>query len=221
MNTKLRKDLTDFLNTYFDFSINTEKTCSRYLILDGVIEVVDTKGVFWDDYEVRLVIPKLGYPYVVPEVYEISTKIERDYNFHISKNGNCCLDIHHKLILEKRRGVVIIDFYKKYIYPFFANHQYKIKTNSYAGGEYKHDGDGVVQFYEEEFKLTDYELIIKYLECSLGKLKTNRNRKCPICGSPKHKKCCRKTVEKLKCFGKEILKLDLDIFKKKLNGVQI
>ncbi|WP_417372097.1 hypothetical protein [Gelidibacter japonicus] len=216
MNTRLNKDLTDFLNTYFNFIINADKSNDGYLVLDGVINVIDTNGDFWNDYEVRIVIPELGYPHVVPEVYESSTKIERDDDFHISKKGKCCLDIHHKLMLEKRRGITLISFYKKYVYPFFANHQYKIKTESYAGEEYKHDADGVVQFYKEEFNLTDCELIVKYINCSLGVFKTERNKQCPICGGPKYKKCCRITVEKLKPFGKEILKLDLEIFKAKL-----
>lgn len=219
MNTRLKKDLNDFLNTYYNFSISTDKTKDNYLVLNGAINVVDTNGDFWNDYEVRIVIPKLGYPHVVPKVYECSTKIERDDDFHISKKGECCLDIHHKLILEKKRGITLISFYKKYIYPFFSNHQYKIKTKSYAGEEYEHDADGVVQFYNEEFNLTDNELIIKYIECSLGMLKTERNKQCPICGSPKYKKCCRITVDKLKSFGKEILKLDLEIFKSKVSRI--
>ncbi len=219
MKNQLKKDLNNFLDTYYNFSVNKDKTDDSYLVLDGVIEIIDTNGDFWNDYDVRIVFPKLGYPYVVPEVYECSTKIERDDDFHISKRGKCCLDIHHKLMLEKRRGVTLISFYKKYIYPFFANHQYKIKTESYAGEEYKHDVDGVIQFYDEEFNLTDYELIIKHIECSLGILITERNKQCPICGSPKYKKCCRTTVEKLKPFGKEILKLDLEIFKAKLAGI--
>jgi hypothetical protein len=216
MSARLKKDLSDFLNTYFNFNINTDKTNSNYLVLDGVIDIVDTNGNFWNDYKVRMAVPKTGYPNTIPEVFEISSKIERDIDFHISKKGKCCLDIHHKLMLEKRRGITLISFYKKYIYPFFANHQYKVKTESYAGEEYEHDADGVIQFYREEFNLTDYELIIKYIECSLGILKTERNKQCPICGGLKYKKCCRITVEKLKSYGKEILKLDLEVFKNKI-----
>jgi hypothetical protein len=216
MKNQLKKDLNSFLDKYFKFSVNIDKTGDSLLVLDGVIEVVDTNGDFWNDYEVRIVVPKLGYPNVVPKIYETSAKIVRHDDFHISKEGKCCLDIHHKLMLEKRRGITLISFYKKYIYPFFANHQYKIKTESYAGEEYKHDVDGVIQFYNEEFSLTDYELIIKHIECSLGILKAGRNKQCPICGNPKYKKCCRTTVEKLKSFGKEILRMDLAIFKDKI-----
>lgn len=219
MNAQLRKDLNDFLNTYFNFSINTDKTNDNYIVLDGVIDVVDTNDDFWNNYNIRVIVPKSGYPHIIPIVYETSSKIKRDKDFHISEKGECCLDIHHKLILEKRRGISLVSFYKKYIYPFFSNHQYKIKINSYAGEEYKHDADGIVQFYKEEFNLTDYEIIIKCIEASLGILKTERNKQCPICGSPKYKKCCHQTVEKLKLYGNEILKLDLEIFKDRFSTV--
>lgn len=212
MNTRLKKDSTEFLGTYYSFNINTNKTTDSYLIIDGVIDIVDTKNVFWNSYDVRIAIPKLSYPNVMLKVYEISTKIERDKDFHISEEGECCLDIYHRLKLEARRGITLVEFYKKYIYPFFANHQFKLKTEAYAGEEYEHDVDGVVQFYKEEFNLVDYELIIKYIECSLGIINAERNKQCPICGSPKYKKCCLQTIEKLKAFGKEILKLDLEIF---------
>lgn len=215
MKNQLIKDLNNFLGTYYNFSVNIDKTNDSFLVLDGVIDIIDTNGDFWNDYDVRLVVPKLGYPHVVPTVYENSFKIERDKDFHISDKGECCLDIHHRLMLEKRKGITLTNFYKKFIYPFFANHQYKIKTKSYAGEEYEHDADGVVQFYKEEFNLTDYELIIKLIECSLGILKTERNKQCPVCGGSKYKKCCRLTVEKLKLFGNKILKLDLEIFKNK------
>ncbi|WP_430928926.1 hypothetical protein [Polaribacter marinivivus] len=217
MNYRLRKDLNDFLDTYFKFVINEKYTNQDYLVLDGNVDVIDTKGNFWNDYFIRLLIPISNYPSVIPSVYEISEEIEREDDFHISKKGECCLDIHHKLILEKRRGINLIAFYKKYIYPFFANHQYKIKTNMYANGEYKHDVEGVVQFYNDEYNLSNSESIVKYIELALGVRKADRNKECIICGGRKYKNCCFLTVEKLKSFGSRILKTDLEIFKNKQN----
>jgi ubiquitin-protein ligase len=193
MNSCLKKDVEGFLETYFNFSINAEMETQNCLVLDGVIDVIDMEGVFWQNYEVRILFPKLNYPNVIPEVYEISSKIDRAIKFHIDTNGKCCLDIYHKLVLEQRRGINIIEFYKKFVYPFFANHQFKIKTDSYAAGEYKHDIAGVVQYYKDEFDLTDF-IIIK-----------------------KHKKCCFMTVEKLKSYGNKLLIMDLKIFNEKLS----
>ncbi|WP_405565726.1 hypothetical protein [Polaribacter sp. Asnod6-C07] len=182
------------------------------LVIDGVIDIIDTEGDFWQNYKIRMFLPKLNYPHILPEVFEISSKIDRDIKYHIDTNGKCCLDIYHRLALAQRRGINIIDFYKKFVYPFFANHQFKIETDSYANGEYDHDIAGVIQYYKEEFQLTDFKTIIKYLECSLGVLKAERNRECPICGKPKYKKCCAMKVEKLKSYGNKLLITDLKIF---------
>lgn len=216
MNSCLKKDVGDFLERYFSFNINADKTTCDNLVLDGVVDIIDTNDDFWNNYEVRIVIPKSNYPNIIPKVYEVSNKIDRDIDFHVSKKGKCCLDIHHKLILEARKGITLISFYQKYIYPFFANHQFKVKTDTYAGEEYEHDIDGIIQYYKEEFKLTDFNLIVKHIECTLGILKAERNKQCPICGKPKYKKCCSPIVEKLKRYGKELLKVDLEIFKNKL-----
>jgi hypothetical protein len=219
MNYCLKKDVENFLETYFNFSINIEMETENCLVLDGVIEIIDKKGVFWQDYKIRMLLSKLNYPNIIPEVFEISSKIDRDIKFHIDTNGKCCLDIYHRLVLVQRRGITIIDFYKRFVYPFFANHQFKIETDSYANGEYDHDIAGVIQYYKEEFELTDFTIIIKHLECSLGILKAERNRECPICGKPKYKKCCAMKVEKLKSYGNKLLKLDLKIFKEKLSSI--
>ncbi|MFD2529158.1 hypothetical protein [Polaribacter marinaquae] len=219
MNYCLKKDTEDFLEKYFNFSINTEMEIQNCLVLDGVIDIIDKEGVFWQNYNIRILLSKLNYPNVIPEVFELSSKIDRDIKFHIDTNGKCCLDIYHRLALVQRRGINIIDFYKRFVYPFFANHQFKIKTDSYANGEYDHDIAGVIQYYKEEFELTDFTIIIKYLECSLGILKAERNRECPICGKPKYKKCCAMKVEKLKSYGNKLLKLDLKIFKENLSTI--
>lgn len=216
MNRTLKNDLSVFLDTYYSFSIIEKKSNSNVLVLEGTINIIDVNSQLWDNYHIAIHIPKNNYPYIIPDVYETSSKIERLYDFHISKNGKCCLDIMHKLILEKRRGISIVDFYKKYIYPFFANHQYKLKTKLYAGGEYKHDVDGIFQYYKEEYNLHDPLQILTYLKHALGKIKAERNKKCPICGGLKYKKCCLPIVDKLKLYGSMQLKIDFKVFKEKL-----
>lgn len=216
MNRTLKNDLTYFLDTYYSFSINEEKSSNNYLVLQGKISIIDKNSQLWDNYHIRIHISKNNYPYIIPDVYETSTKIERSYDFHISKEGKCCLDIMHKLILEKRRGITLVDFYKKYIYPFFANHQYKLKTKLYAGSEYKHDIDGIFQYYKEEYNLQDPLQILTYLKHALGEIKAERNKKCPICGGLKYKKCCMHIVDKLSLYGNKQLKIDHYVFKEKL-----
>lgn len=216
MNNELKKDLKLFLGSYLKFEVNDNETNDNKLVLQGVIDIIDDNLQFWDNYNVKIIVPTIGFPHVIPLVVETSKKIARDIDFHISNNGLCCLDIPHKLEIEKSRGISLVDYYQNYIYPFFANHQYKLKTKKYAGGEYDHFHKGVEQFYKEEHNLTDTYGIIEYLKYALEYKKAERNKKCPLCGKPKYKNCCRLLIYKIKRYGKRQLKIDLSFFENKL-----
>lgn len=209
--TILDKHITQFLELYHSFHlVNSNKAHIR--TLRGIITVVDENSQLWADYDVRIEISS-AYPYTIPSVYEESKLIERDWDFHISKKGKCCLDINHSMLLKRRSGIKLTDFYQNVIYPFFANHQYRVDDGSYANGEYKHFEKGIIQYYNEELDLTGRDYILKLLESAILNTKYERNAICSICGSPKFKKCCLPKINKLKLFGKDQLKIDFEIFK--------
>ncbi len=215
MNSRLKRDLKDFLNSYYKFErIKLDKI--NEFVMAGTIDVVDEVGDFWKSYNVAIMFDEENYPNVIPKVLELSSNIERDWDYHISKTGACCLDIPHKLIIMKRRGITLKEFYKEVIYPFFANHQYKMTKGVYANGEYEHHEKGIIQFYNKEFELSNYEVIIMHLKLALGKLKAEPNKECPICGKPKYKKCCKPTTNRLTIYGQKQLASDLKMFENQL-----
>lgn len=211
MNVRLRKDLKSFLDTYYKFELINSKNPNTVTLI-GVIDIADENDGHWESYKIKIVFNENDYPNVVPSVIELSNHINRNWDFHISEKGECCLDIPHMLIKQKRRGIELTNFYKDVIYPFFANHQFMLKEGNYANGEYQHFNDGIAQFYSEEFKFTEPQIIIKHLELALGITKADANKECPICGKPKYKKCCRPKVYKLLIYGNERLRKDLDVF---------
>jgi hypothetical protein len=211
----LSKDIKEFLNIYHKFKSFKPDEFDG-LVLHGEIDIVDEKKEFWSTYKVLILI-KSSYPNTIPSVIEISEIIERDWDFHISKEGICCLDISHDLILKSNAGINITNFYRKVIYPFFANHQYKIKEDEYANGEYKHHEEGVIQYYDSTLGLTNHLFIIKLLKKAIDGKKSEPNKACPICSKTKYKKCCRPIINKLNLYGKERLIRDLSIFEKALN----
>ena len=212
----LKKDIAKFLKVYHKFRNVTleEHDCEA---LYGEIAVVDKKKQFWKNYKVLITINS-SYPHSIPSVYEMSDIIERDWDYHISKEGACCLDITHDLILKRNTGINLIEFYRKVIYPFFANHQYKIAEGHYANGEYEHHGDGIIQYYRTKFGLENSSFIVKLITKALNGGKSGANNKCPICGNPKYKKCCRPLVNKLRLYGKKQLERDLILFNKALEN---
>ena len=213
--TNLNCDIDSFLGKYYSFK-DVHSPKPGYLALEGKISVLDKKGKLWGQFEILILINKVEYPYTIPIVIEKTQIIDRDWDFHISKEGVCCLDIPHKLLKSKKRGITFEEFYRNVIYPFFANYHYKESTGEYANGEYKHHFEGIAQFYQEEFDLENFEDIIALLETSIGGIKHQPNIECPLCGKPKYKKCCRKKVYSLKGYGMQQLKIDLVLFRQQL-----
>lgn len=209
MNRKLSKDIVTFLELYPIFSLLEETEVA--LTLEGKIDIIDIDGNYWDSYEVRIKLPISKYPNIIPEVYETSNKIKRENDWHIAVDGACCLDITHQLILLKNKGIDLISFYQNKIYPFFANHQFKLKTGNYANGDYPHEFDGIKYYYEKELHLTDTDFIIKILKLIISKKLPKKEAVC-ICGQSKFKHCHLSTVTKLILFGQQQLKLDLFFF---------
>ncbi|WP_163517013.1 hypothetical protein [Gelidibacter japonicus] len=209
---ELDKDIISFLNNYFAFK-EVKSPKSGYRALEGKVSVLDRKNKLWGQFEILILINEKNYPYTIPIVIEKTEIIKRDWDFHISKEGECCLDIPHKLLKMKKRGIVLEEFYREVIYPFFANYHYKVATDKYANGEYKHHFKGIAQFYQEEYGLNNYGNIIALLETTVSGIKYQPNKQCPLCGGSKYKKCCRKKVYSLRGYGLDQLKLDLALFK--------
>jgi hypothetical protein len=208
MNSALKKDIHNFLNTYYNFKITVNEKC---VILSGIITVFDINNVPWGNYDIDVFVPTINYPQVTPIVVETTKNIERSWDFHISDEGICCLSIPHKLILAKRSGINLINFYRDFIYPFFANHQFKLKTGKYANGEFAHLEKGILQFYKEELETDNLLFIEKVIKTGLGKLKIGNNDKCTICGDKKFKKCCKPKVLAIEKYGIKQLEKDLNI----------
>lgn len=208
---ELDKDIISFLSNYFAFK-EVKSPKSGYRALEGKVSVLDRKDKLWGQFEILILINEKNYPYTIPIVIEKTEIIKRDWDFHISKEGECCLDIPHKLLKMKKRGIVLEEFYREVIYPFFVNYHYKVATDKYANGEYEHHFKGIAQLYQEEYGLNNYEDIIALLETTVSGIKYQPNKQCPLCGGSKYKKCCRKKVYSLRGYGLDQLKLDLALF---------
>lgn len=212
MNSRLKRDVSEFLDKYYKFSL-VDRNRNGYVVLEGIIDIVDAVGSFWQtSYKIQIAIPHLNYPNTSPAVKEISNHIERHWDFHVSENGICCLAIPHRLILNERGGIVLIKFYQDFIYPFFVNHQHKVITGKYVNGEFEHHEKGVLQFYREELKTDDLKFIKRIIETAIGKIKIGNNENCPICNSGKHKKCCKPKADGILKYGLKRIKEDLKIF---------
>lgn len=190
-----------------------EKGGSKMLL--GVLDICDVRGVHWETFRVKILIPKT-YPRGVPELYELSRIIDRGGDFHVSDNGFCCVDMEHELLVRASREFSLNSFISEYVYPFFTNHLYKKFTGKYASGEYAHDFEGVEMFYKEELNLGNPKIAIHVIKALLSNSLPSRNDDC-ICGlDAKFKNCHESQLKFLRSTGVQRLKMDLEGFKKLL-----
>lgn len=190
---------------------------SKHWIITGDLDICDTEGNYWNTFNISIFVPQ-NYPHCVPIVKENSSIIERNIDWHISQEGFCCVDIEHNLIIMSRKGININSFIRDKVYTFFANQLYKISEKKYAGKEYPHHLDGIIQYYIEDLNLISEEITIRFLERILSKSFVGRNHKCP-CGSEKKIKECHLTsIEAIRSIGKTRIEKDLiDLRARKLS----
>lgn len=208
LKTGLEFDLSEALNAFP--KLNPQLFTSEDLILEGDLDVIDTENNYCDTYLIKVIIPVKDYPNCIPLVFEISSKIKRDIDYHISADGQCCLDIPHRLIPMKQKGINLLDFINKVVYPYFANHYYKINTKKYANGEWGHRVLGSIQYYKEWHNIIGSKMIYSVLGLILKedpKLFKPKfiNKKC-FCGSgKKYKVCHSQSIHHIKSLGDELI----------------
>lgn len=211
-NNSLKKDIKNFLITYPKFTFE-ERVKKQYSVLFGEIDICDINGNYWNSYDIEIYIDSRKYPYCIPIITETSNKIIRNIDWHIDKEGVCCIEIEHELEYLAKRGIEIKNFYQHKVYPYFVNTTYKKQNGDYAGDEYQHNFDGVIQFYKERLNLLSIPTIIKILNAIISKGVPGRNDPC-ICGMKKKIKDCHlPSIEFLKSLSKNRLVNDLKKFK--------
>lgn len=155
--------------------------------LIGEIDIYDDENVYYDSFNININIPE-KYPYEFPVLHEISNKIPRIIDRHISEEGKCCVCVTQEEDIRSKRGIKIKDFMFEYVIPFLANQIYFEGNKKWANGEYKHGLAGIFQYYYELFETRNIELILKGLKTYLDK-SLKPYEKC-FCGSGKKLKKC-------------------------------
>lgn len=208
--SKFHKDFQKVFQYFPKLSCSEEKTGWR---INGDMDICDFKGNYWNTFNIEIWVPGT-YPRCKPQVWERSNILKREMNWHITEDGECCIDIEHRLEMYRTRGMDILDFIKNKVYPFFVNQVYKEGKGQYASGEYEHDFDGVVQFYKEDLNIHNPELAVKILQKLIENDLPQRNEIC-ICGGKKYKECHYRSVEFLKLIPQERLLRDIEGFNRK------
>lgn len=186
----IEKEFSNVKNKYP--KLNPPVIRNGFLVIDGVIEVIDGNGKKWEDYSVAISIPT-DYPASVPQLYETDGKIKRHRDRHINSDGTCCLGPRAKEVKLFTSGGRLIDWMDSFALPFLANDKLKKETGDYANKEYSHGAKGILEYYQDEWKLQNEKSVLEKLQMIAGK-KMGRNQKC-FCGSNKKYKHCHEKDE--------------------------
>lgn len=210
--TPFERDFKD-VKDYFPRLSYTWNQEGKTWVVRGELDICDVEGVYWNTFDIAILVPE-AYPYCVPIIIERSEIIPRDIDWHISKEGICCVDSDNSLLAMSKRGINLKDFLSDKIYNYFANQLYKLQEREYAGEEYKHFTEGTIQYYIEELRIPSIEHILVFLNKILSKGDLTRNKLCPCGSGRKIKKCHEKEIDTIKSFGRSKIEKDFIKIKK-------
>lgn len=189
----------------YDGQVDTFRRFSgNFYLTDSVGELIESFGII-------ILIPKT-YPNAFPIVISSDDKIEKSDDFHISKEGEVCVE--HTYIANKlaSSGLRLFDFVSYYLPKYFSWVLLKQSALTEKLQEWAHQEAGTVQLYEALLCTTDKSYIKQFLENYLSIEKIRRNDKC-YCGSGKKLKNCHyKTALFLSSTPKNTIAKDVQLF---------
>ena len=150
-------------------------------------KLTDDEGNHWGTFRASVYFHH-RYPKEFPLLQDQSKAFPWKMDWHISPQySDCCVCGVIEREDKAKSGISILQFIEGYVIPFYANQLYKKHFGYYKNGEYAHNGEGVWEALEEEFKTKDRS---KIRQCLLQmRTKRGRNEVC-FCGSGiKYKKC--------------------------------
>ena len=177
----------DILNAQYSSLDKLIETAYGFCI-SGSLSIVDINGWNWGIYQIEIWIP-VTYPTDLPLLVETGNAIERDINWHISKDGICCVGTLARQYRDMTDGISLIKWLKLFAIPYLANHCYKKEKNNYADGELAHGVEGIFQDNVSCFKLEDPKEIVLRINNILGFKQQSLNKPCFCDSGKKYKRC--------------------------------
>lgn len=171
----------------------------------------DDKGELIESFGIILLLPT-SYPNAFPVIFSTDGKIEKQDDFHISKEGAICVEHTYVANNLVSGGLRLYDFIDYYLPKYFS--WVLLKQSGVTEGleEWGHQDNGTVQVYETLLNTNNRKDIKKFLENYLTVTKIRRNDKC-YCGNNKKLKNCHYEVALfLKSTPKNVIKNDIILF---------
>jgi hypothetical protein len=169
-------------------SLSDLREFEKWFCISGDLPIIDSNGWNWGVYKIKIVIFKT-YPHDLPILIETGGAIERHINWHISKDGICCVGTSARQYRDMADGISISKWIRLFVIPYLANHAYKKEKAEYVDGELEHRAEGLFQDYASCFNINEPEQVILHIEYILGIRKMSLNGYCFCDSGKKYKRC--------------------------------
>lgn len=208
------QDASELISNYSTLHLETG---AESAVVKGAITVIDAEGHAWHTYQVELRY-RDNYPFVFPEVFEIGGDIPPIPDWHINKDGSCCLDNEFSQQIKCYKGLSLLAFTQRELTPWLANQSYRRVTGNYVNGEQAHGDVGRIEFFMLELKAPDLRTCVKWMIKLATRELPPRQGVC-FCGSgEKWRKCHKPVFEKMYPISLHALRWAIERFIKYLKA---
>ena len=143
---------------------------------EGQIEIIDTSGILWKTFSVRVQIPNI-YPRIPPIIFETGGDLPIDPNCHINEDGSCCVGPNTRIFRKLNNNLTIKRWIDLIVIPYLSDQVYRLETGEYKGKEHAHGANGLINDYKEWWQLKTIDEVIYKLKLVTGETKLYRNTK--------------------------------------------
>lgn len=165
--------------------------------VSGYIDLEDEHVGLIDSYQIIITCTPL-YPKRFPYVFEKEGRIPINVDWHVHKDGHCCICSIPDEVIVCQGGITLSSFYEEQVKPYFFNQKHR-EVHGYFLKERSH-GKGNFEFFVDLFKTEDAVLIKQWLNYIKDNNEPNRVQKC-FCGSEiKFRKCHRNAFRLIKAL---------------------
>lgn len=184
--------------------------------ITGDLDLIDPiNGKLWETYTVKIEVVTF---LLLPSVYEISNKIPKESDRHINGDGSCCLSPQVEQALILGNNYTLVDYVDKLVIPFLAAQKLFELGEGWINGEYSHQIEGVVEYYQEKLKTKNISIILQCLR-HLTDLSEQITGESCICGNGKRFGECHKIlIDQFSQVNPELLSDDIILIESYLNN---
>lgn len=147
----------------------------------------ENHGLVDDSFEVELELPLRGFA-AVPVAREVGGRIPKSPEFHINDDGTLCLgaplEVRRKFFEDRSLN----GFINLQVVPFLYGYCIKQDKGYWPFGELSHGDKGIVEYYQQVFRVTDILSVIEMLKILIED-NYRGHISCP-CGSEKRLRNC-------------------------------